>query len=49
MIFQYRICHADRVVGQDWLRVRGVVWIRVVEDRAKGDGFWKAVEAWDEC
>ena len=40
-------CHADKVVGQDWLRVGGSVWVKVMEDLARGKGSWKAVEAWD--
>ena len=40
-------CHADRVVGQDWLRVGQGAWVKVMEDKARGGGSWKAVEAWD--
>ena len=41
-------CHADRVVGQDWLRVGGWVWVKVMEDLARGSGSWKVVEAWEQ-
>ena len=41
-------CHADRVKGRDWLRVREAVWVKVMEDKAKGDGLWKAIDAWDD-
>ena len=40
-------CHMDRIVGQQWLRVGGDVWVKVVEDPSKGEGFWKAAEAWE--
>ena len=40
-------CHADRVMKQDWLRVGGIVWAKVVEDKARGGGSWKATDAWD--
>ena len=40
-------CHADRVVGQDWLRVGSKAWVKVVEDRAREEKSWKAAEAWE--
>ena len=46
MKWQSASCHVERVVGLDWLRVREVAWIRVVEDKAKRYGYWKVVEAW---
>ena len=42
-------CHADRVVGRNWLREGDLVWVRGVEDKAKGPGFWKATEAMDSA
>ena len=42
-------CHADRVTGQEWLKVEEIVWVKVMEDKAKGSGFWKAVDSWDEA
>ena len=40
-------CHMDRVVEQQWLRAGGEVWVKVVGDPGKGEGFWKAMEAWE--
>jgi len=39
-------CHADRVVGQDWLGIREKVWVKIVEDKTRKEESWKAVEAW---
>ena len=36
----------DRTARQQWLRVGGDVWVKVVEDPSKGDGFWKFAGAW---
>ena len=35
-------CHADRVVRQDWLRVREAVWVRVMEERARQTGLGRS-------
>ena len=40
-------CHMDRFVGQQWLRVGGDVWVKVVEDPSKGDGLSKIAETWE--
>ena len=39
-------CHADRVVGQDWLRVGQEAWVKVMEDKARGEGSAKGAQAW---
>ena len=41
-------CHADKIVGQAWLKEKRKVWLKVTEDRAKGPDFWRGVKVWEE-
>ena len=41
-------CHADRVVGQDWLKVGGGVWATARVDKTRALEPWRTVEAWEE-
>ena len=35
-------------MDRDWLGVGDPVWAKVMEDKSKGVGFWKTVEAMDQ-
>ena len=44
---EHRGIYRNRVVGQNWLKVGESAWLKVIQDKARGEGSYKAQEAWD--